>query len=115
MATGFLIAVGRVIILCFGHLIVSVHTPTHLMLGYRFGAIVFEHQILLAIVLVLGHLIEYDPMPRLVIVVVAIRVVVTKSGLLVARLAPWRLLFDMMHLLPDSFSEVRCLDLDCPL
>ena len=42
------------------------------MLGYRFGAIVFEHQILLAIILVLAHLIEYDPMARLVIVVVAI-------------------------------------------
>lgn len=47
------------------------------MLGDRFGAIVFEHQILLAIVLVLAHLIEYDPMPRLVVVVVAIRVIVT--------------------------------------
>jgi hypothetical protein len=72
VAAGLLIAVGGVIILCFGHLIVSVHTPTHLMLGYRVGAIVFEHEILLAIVLVLAHLIEYDPMPRLVIVVVAI-------------------------------------------
>jgi len=46
------------------------------MLGYGFGAVVLEHQILLAIVLVLAHLIEYHAMPRLVVVVIAIRVVV---------------------------------------
>jgi len=47
------------------------------MLGYGFGAVVFEHQILLAIVLVLAHLVEYHAMPSLVVIVIAIRIVVT--------------------------------------
>jgi hypothetical protein len=34
VAAGFLIADGRVIILRLGHLIVPVHAPTYLMLGY---------------------------------------------------------------------------------
>jgi hypothetical protein len=53
------------------------------MLGYGFGAIVFEHQILLAIVLMLAHLVEDHAMPCLVVIIIAIRIVVAKCGLLV--------------------------------